>query len=271
VSPAAPRLRVALAASLFAGAIAACQGADAYYRNRPDGGSGLAGLGGTLGMNVAGSFGSSGKSGSAGSNGQGGSSGSTGAAGVLFGAGSAGQGGASGSTGAAMPCTTCMVKLQYTCRSNDTGQASFVLDVTNESSVSFPLSSLTLRYWYTLEAGKTQELDCDFAKIGCTNLVTSADTTPPKFVPVTPARVDANEYAEIAFKAGALSLDPFLDTGEIQLRLHNMDFAPITQTDDYSFDAANCAAMTPTAVEWSQITAYLDGVLVWGTEPGPKQ
>ena len=164
-----------------------------------------------------------------------------------------------------------MVKLQYTCRSNDSGQASFVLDVTNESSISFPLSSLTLRYWYVLDGMKPQELDCDFAKLGCTNLVTSADTKPlPNFVPVTPPRQGANEYAEIAFKAGAFSLDPFLDTGEIQLRLHNQDFSPINQTDDYSFNPDNCMAMSPTAVEWTHITAYIDGVLVWGTEPGPK-
>ncbi|HVU52049.1 MAG TPA: cellulose binding domain-containing protein, partial [Polyangia bacterium] len=212
--------------------------------------------------------------------GSGGSSGagaSGGAGGGMFGAagstsGTGGQSGASGAAGAAMPCTTCMVKLQYTCRSSDTGQASFVLDVTNESSVSFPLSSLTLRYWYTIEAGKAQELDCDFSKLGCTNLVTSADSSPtPKFVPVTPMRDEANEYAEIAFKAGAFNLDPFLDTGEIQLRLHNMDYSPITQTDDYSFDADNCGAMAPTAIEWPKITAYLDGVLVWGTEPGPPK
>jgi hypothetical protein len=163
-----------------------------------------------------------------------------------------------------------MVKLQYTCRSHGTDQTSFVIDVTNESSVSFPLSSLTLRYWYTLEAGKAQELDCDFAKVGCTNLVTSADTMPgPKFVPVTPARNEANEYAEIAFKGGAFSLDPFLDTGEIQLRVHNMDYSPITQMDDYSYNADNCATLPAPPVEWSKITAYIDGVLVWGTEPGP--
>jgi hypothetical protein len=289
VSPAF-RLRVALAASLCAGAIVACQGADPYYRNRPDAGSGLSGLGGA---GAAGTFGFAATSGAAGSGNSGGSIGSPGAAGTMLGpAGSSGAAGstgaagsptgAAGSTGAAgaggsagmlaMPCTTCMVKLQYTCRSNGTGQASFVLDVTNESSVSFPLSSLTLRYWYTIEAGKPQELDCDYAKVGCTNLVTSADASPtPKFVPVTPMKDMANEYAEIAFKASALALDPFLDTGEIQLRLRNVDYSPITQTDDYSFDAMNCAALPPTAVEWSKITAYLDGVLVWGTEPGPPQ
>src|SRR5437588_9477152 len=61
-------------------------------------------------------------------------------------------------TGDTVPCTTCMVKVQYTCRGHDTNQASFVLDVTNESSTTtFPLSSLTLRYWYTIDAGKDQE------------------------------------------------------------------------------------------------------------------
>ena len=280
MSPVARRLPLALAASLLAGA--ACQGPDQYFRNRPDGG-GLA-VAGAIGSGSAGSYfaGTSGTGGAVAQAGTSGASGTTGAAAAGGGgggfapAGSSGAAGADGgqigAAGASMPCTTCMVKLQYTCRSNDSGQASFVLDVTNEAAVSFPLTSLTLRYWYTVDAAKEQELDCDFAKLGCTNLVTSADTSPaPKFVPVTPARDGANEYAEIAFTAGALSLDPFLDTGEIQLRLHNMDYSPITQTDDYSYDADNCAAMAPTAVEWSKITAYLDGVLVWGTEPGPKQ
>jgi hypothetical protein len=288
VSPGARHLRVALAVSVCASAIAACQGADQYFRNRPDAGSGLGGAGGTFTTSLAGSYGFSGTSGAAGAAAGSGSgfAGSSGAAGATDGSGFAGSSGAAGemlgaagnTSGAAgqsgtdTPCTTCMVKLQYTCRSNDTGQASFVLDVTNESSVSFPLSSLTLRYWYTVDAGKPQELDCDFAKIGCTNIVTSADMgAGPKFVPVTPAKDEANEYAEIAFKPGALALDPFLDTGEIQLRVHNNPYSPITQTDDYSFDADNCAAMPPPTVEWSKITAYLDGVLVWGTEPGPPQ
>jgi hypothetical protein len=165
-----------------------------------------------------------------------------------------------------------MVKVQYTCRSNDTGQASFVLDVTNEAAASFPLSSLTLRYWYTQDVvANPQELDCDFAKVGCSNLVTSADTNPaPKFVAVMPPRQDATAYAEIAFKAGAFALDQFLDTGEIQLRLHNKDYSPIDQTDDYSYDADNCAVLPASAIESAKITAYLDGVLVWGTEPELK-
>jgi hypothetical protein len=263
----AQRLHLALAASLLAGVIVACQGADPFYRNRPDGGGLVTGGAGLAGVTGAAGFG-----GTAGAIGNAGASGVAGVAGAAGASGTAGMGsatGVAGTTGAGgdgAPCARCMVKVEYTCRSDDTetGTASFVLDVTNEASTSIALSSLTLRYWYTLDAGKEQELDCDYAKLGCTNLVTSADATPaPKFVAVMPPKTKANEYAEIAFKAGALALDPFLDTGEIQLRLHNKDFSPINQMDDYSHDCS----MKGNAAPATMITAYLDGVLVWGTEP----
>jgi Cellulose binding domain len=231
--------RLALAGFLLAVATgAACQGADQYYRNRSrDGGPGLA----------------------------------AGYAGAVTGA--AGAGGATdagGLAGAAGPVDgddagAAKVKVLYTCRSNDTGQASFVLDVTNEGSLSFVLSDLSLRYWYTTDAGKQQELDCDVANLGCTNIVTSADSPGPRFVAVMPPKPKANEYVEIAFKVGAFALDPLLETGQIQLRLHNKDFSPIIQTDDFSYDCSAMGAAAPS----TKITAYIDGVLVWGDEPQP--
>ncbi|HVX97245.1 MAG TPA: cellulose binding domain-containing protein, partial [Polyangia bacterium] len=178
----------------------------------------------------------------------------------------AGTTGAAGTVGTFAPCTTCQVKVQYTCRSDDMSQISFVLDVTNESPTPIALSSLTLRYWYLTEppgAMPTQVLECDFAKIGCTNVVTSADTPGPKFVAVTPPDPQANRYVEIAFKAGALNLDAFLNTGEIQLRVHNKDNSPLQQDMDYSFD---CDVKGAT-IDAAKITAYIGGVLVWGTEP----
>ncbi|HEV3032864.1 MAG TPA: cellulose binding domain-containing protein [Polyangia bacterium] len=229
--------RLALAACLLAGAACgACQGADQYYRHRSqDGGPGLAA--GYAGGGAAGA------------------GDATGAAGL------AGDGGPMDGGDAGAP----KVKVLYTCRSNDTGQASFVLDVTNEGSFSFALSDLSLRYWYTIDAGKEQELDCDVASLGCTNIVTSADTPGPKFVAVMPPKPKANEYVEIAFKPGAFALDPLLETGQIQLRLHNKDFSPIVQTDDFSYD---CSAMGA-AIESTKITAYIDGILIWGSEPPP--
>ena len=72
----------------------------------------------------------------------------------------------------------------------------------------------------------------------------------PSFVAVMPPKKQANEYAEIAFTPGALALDGFLDTGAIQLRLHNMDYAVIDQTADYSFDCS----MMGNAVDSTKIT-----------------
>jgi hypothetical protein len=162
-------------------------------------------------------------------------------------------------------CPTCPVRVLYTCRSDDMYNASFILDVTNQSSASITLADLTLRYWYTRDQ-HAQALDCDTAKLGCTNLASSGNVPPaptPRFQDVLPPRPLANEYVEIAFTLGALALDPGLDTGEIQLRLHDADHAPINQTDDYSSQCDPTGYAFPS----NRITAYLDGVLVWGLEP----
>jgi hypothetical protein len=256
VSAVASRVGLVAAAAWLAAAAGACEGSDAFYRHLgPDGGGAASSGGGGLGPFVV--AGASGAAGDADASGDAGS-------------GLAGQDGDDGGDPDALPtitpCTSCQVEVDYTCRSDDTGQASFILDVTNEATASLELSRLTLRYWYTIDAGKIQELDCDFAKLGCTNVVTSADVPPapaPRFVAVLPPALDANEYAEIAFSPGALALDPSLDTGEIQLRLHNKDFSTIDQQDDYSFDCS----MKGNAEPATKITAYVDDVLVWGTEP----
>jgi hypothetical protein len=234
VTLAAPPLRLALAGALLAVGLAGCQGSDPYFRNRPDAGPG---------------------------------DGAAGTAPV--------EAGADDAADVAGPCTTCMLRVQYTCRSDGNDQASFVVDVTNEAPARIALTSLTLRYWYIGDLTKPQALDCDAAKLGCTNLVTSADMSPgPRFVPVMPPRrgilesgatiyKGANMYAEIAFKAGALGLDQFLDTGEIQLRVRNQDNSTFDETDDYSF----ACSMKGNPVDGTRITAYVDGVLVWGVEP----
>ncbi|HVZ71524.1 MAG TPA: cellulose binding domain-containing protein [Polyangia bacterium] len=164
-------------------------------------------------------------------------------------------------------CATCAVRVDYTCRTADVDAraASFVLDVTNQSDAKISLADLTLRYWYT-SSHKPQALDCDTAKLGCANVVTSsgdASAQQPKFQDVEPPRPLANEYVEIAFTLGALSLDPGLDTGDTQLRLHNADLSAIDQSDDYSFWCSPQGVAFPSNL----VTAYVRGVLVWGLEP----
>jgi hypothetical protein len=275
-----------MAAVAFATA-GACQGPEEYHRGAqasgggggtvPIGGRAGAGSAGTAGAGAggggrsgtAGALGTAGANGGAGATGAAGTLGSTGFAGATGGAGMAGATGAGGATsaggggagGAPVPCSGCKVGVLYTCLSDASDQASFVLDVSNKGAAAFLLSDLTLRYWYTAEVGKDQELNCDNAKLGCTHLLTSSSAPPARFQAVTPPRTNANEYVEIAFTAGAIDVSG--STGMIQLRMHNKDFTPMNQSDDYSVDCATKG----TAKDSSRITAYLKGTLVGGTEP----
>ncbi len=169
-------------------------------------------------------------------------------------------------------CPTCPLGVLYTCRASvemmpasvktDQHTASFILDVTNQADPnqsppisSIALADLTLRYWFTRDQ-HPPAFDCDTAKVGCTNVTTKIEA-------VLPPRPGANAYVEIGFTRGALSLDPGLDTGDIQLHLYTTDKAFIDVNDDYS------SLCNPVGVAFpsNRITAYLRGVLVWGLEP----
>jgi Cellulose binding domain len=243
-----------------AGATGSTMGAGGATTTGAAGASG--GSAGATSSSTAGSFGAAGSAGSLG--GTAGSVGSTGAAGSVGAAGASGTAGATAGTagaGGAGTCPGCKITVDYTCNSGAPDQALFIVDATNAGSSLVLLKDLTLRYWFTVDAGKPQELDCDQAQLTCAYILTSMSTPPVNFVPVTPPRTNANEYLEIAFKQGAIDVNG--KTGNIQLRLHNKDFTPMNQADDYSADCGS----TGQAHNNPKITAYIKGVLVAGTEP----
>ena len=129
---------------------------------------------------------------------------------------------------------------------------------TGTNPVAVPLSSLTMRYWFTNET-PTDPLvfACDYALVGCNN-VTS------RFVVLASPVTRANTYLEIGFTAAAGSMAPGQSSGEIQTRIHHANYSNFITTDTYSFisDPSFVYADTQT------VTLYLDGVLVWGVEPG---
>jgi hypothetical protein len=129
------------------------------------------------------------------------------------------------------------------------------LNLVNGSSQEMPLAELTVRYWYTEEMPAPQSLACDYAVIGCPNLIAT-------FSPLTPPRAGADEVMEIQFLPAAGTLPAGAETQVMELRIGKSDFSAYDETDDYSYDGS-----LTELTDDRRITLYRNGVLVWGTEP----
>ena len=129
--------------------------------------------------------------------------------------------------------------------------------VVNTTSASVPLSSLTMRYWFTNETpADPLVFACDYAQVNCANITATFVNLPS---PVS----KANMYLQIGFTAAAGSLAPGQSTGEIQTRVHHVNWSNFTTTDTYSFISDPSFVYKDTQT----LTLYQNGTLVWGTEP----
>jgi hypothetical protein len=130
------------------------------------------------------------------------------------------------------------------------------LQIVNTGASAVALSTLTIRYWYTIDTVQPQTAWCDFATLGCSNIVES-------FVTVSPSRPGADTYLQVGFASGAGNLAASGGTtGEIQARFNKNDFSNYTETGDYSYDPTKTSY-----ADWIKVTLYQNGTLVWGTEP----
>src|SRR5882724_11716278 len=129
----------------------------------------------------------------------------------------------------------------------------------NTGTAAVPLSSLTMRYWFTNETpADPLVFECDYALVTCGNITA-------KFVVLPSPVAKANTYLEIGFKAAAGSLAPGQSTGEIQTRVHHVNWSNFITTESYSFIADPSFVYKDTQT----VTLYVDGTLVWGAEPTP--
>lgn len=127
----------------------------------------------------------------------------------------------------------------------------------NTGTTSVPLSSLSMRYWFTNETpADPLVFACDYAQVGCANITA-------KFVTLSSPVAKANMYLEIDFTAAAGSLAPGQSTGEIQTRIHHVNWSNFNTTDTYSFISDPSFVYKDTQT----VTLYLNGALVWGVEP----
>jgi Cellulose binding domain len=148
------------------------------------------------------------------------------------------------------------VKAQY--RNNDAccatdNQIKPGLQLVNTGSAAVALSAVKVRYWFTRDGGSTTvNTWCDYAFLGCGSITRTVAA-------VSPARPNADTYVEVGFTGGTLAAGG--STGEIQLRFSKADWSSFNEANDYSRGTNTSYA------DRTQITVYVNGTLVWGTEP----
>ncbi|MFC4305280.1 X2-like carbohydrate binding domain-containing protein [Cohnella boryungensis] len=126
--------------------------------------------------------------------------------------------------------------------------------IVNMGTTALDLSTVKLRYYYTIDANKTQAFWCDWSHVGSSNVTGTFVTMP------TP-KTGADTYFEIGFTSAAGTLAPSA-AAEIQIRIARTDWSNYTQTGDYSFSPTGSSY-----VDWTKMTGYASGTLQWGVEP----
>jgi endoglucanase len=153
----------------------------------------------------------------------------------------------SATTSSGPPSVTAEYEASSTSATTSTISNQIELENTGTSAV--PLSDLTVDYYFT--EGSTEPLDyaCEYAPVGCSNITGT-------FTSISPAVTGADTYLQLSFGSGAGSLAPGASTGGIQNEIYEADYATMTQTGDYSFNAAD-TSFTPNP----DITVYYNGTL----------
>jgi cellulose 1,4-beta-cellobiosidase len=127
----------------------------------------------------------------------------------------------------------------------------------NTGTTTIPLSTLTMRYWFTNGTpADPLVFECDWAQVSCGNITS-------KFVVLPTPVTKANTYLELGFTAAAGSLAPGQNSGEIQTRIHHVNWSEFITTDSYSFISDESFVYKDTQT----VTLYLNGALIWGVEP----
>jgi glucuronoarabinoxylan endo-1,4-beta-xylanase len=128
------------------------------------------------------------------------------------------------------------------------------LKLVNTGTTAVSLSTVKLRYYYTVDGEKPQQFWCDWSSAGCANVT----GTPVK---MAAAKMGADYYLEVGFTAGAGSLTAG-QAIELQARLSKSDWTSYAQSDDHSFRSSGSDY-----ADWNHVTGYASGSLLWGIEP----
>lgn len=154
-----------------------------------------------------------------------------------------------------IPSPSGSLVLQY--RAGDTNatdnQMKPHFNIKNNGTSAVDLSSLKIRYYFTKDGAQSMNAWVDWAQLGTSNVQTTFGST---------SGTNADTYVELSFSAAAGSIPAGGQTGDIQLRMSKSDWSNLDENNDYSFDATKTSY-----TDWSKVTLYDNGALVWGIEP----
>jgi hypothetical protein len=153
---------------------------------------------------------------------------------------------------AAPPAPPTRLRLQYrnqflSERSNSIGPQ---FKIINDGEDAVPISQISIRYYFTMEAPDSLNYWCDWAAVNCANV--SAH-----FIVMGSDRI----CLELRFTGPGL-IPAKASSGDILNRLAKNNWSDFDQSNDYSFSADNTSY-----ADWDHVTIYRDGTLVWGVEP----
>lgn len=131
------------------------------------------------------------------------------------------------------------------------------LEIVNTGNTPVDLSSVRPEYWFS-EDDTTSPLEfaCDFATVGCSNVsgvFFEGIGTPPT----------ADTEVVLEFGSGAGTLAPGANSGEIEFRVFHQDFSTMTQSNDYSFNAADTTVKPNPDID----SLIVGSGLNWGDPP----
>jgi endoglucanase len=156
-----------------------------------------------------------------------------------------------------------------------TSTVAFNLTLSNGSFSTVNLSDVTVRYWFTADGNAPSGMT--FVSYYSSHAGTAiCSPCPPApgivgtFNTAPAANLPADAYLELSFAAadGTLGAGLTGDTVAVQAAFHGPGTQysdTFNETNDYSFDPTK---KTSPGAQTTTITAYVQGQLVWGCEPG---
>lgn len=126
----------------------------------------------------------------------------------------------------------------------------------NNTNSVIDLKNVKVRYYFT-EDVSLSDLDAEAYFFSCGN----PQDVHCMFYNLSGSK-KANKYLEITFSTGSLFPE---DKLYVEGMFHKKDWSYFDQRDDYSYNPSYYPVDKP--VDWKNMTAYINDVLVWGQEP----